>query len=82
VAADRGQIVVFVFARTVRQDSGDPPAATARPDPAARYSDVTPAARSFRGTRGPAWPVATPVNMPGDLVLLSLLERVVLERLG
>lgn len=40
VAADGGQVAVFVFARTVRQDCGDPPVRLRGLDPHARYRDV------------------------------------------
>ncbi len=40
VAADGTQVALFVFARTVRQDCGDPPVRLRGLDPAARYRDV------------------------------------------
>ncbi|GAA0937676.1 alpha-galactosidase [Virgisporangium aurantiacum] len=40
VAADGAQVALFVFARTVRQDAGDPPVRLRGLDPAARYRDV------------------------------------------
>jgi alpha-galactosidase len=40
VAADGSQVVVFVFAQTVRQDCADPPLRLRGLDPAARYRDV------------------------------------------
>lgn len=40
VAADGAQVALFVFARTVRQDCGDPPVRLRGLDPAARYRDV------------------------------------------
>lgn len=40
VAADGAQVALFVFARTVRQDSGDPPVRLRGLDPDARYRDV------------------------------------------
>ncbi|GIJ73875.1 alpha-galactosidase [Virgisporangium ochraceum] len=40
VAADGAQVALFVFARTVRQDGGDPPVRLRGLDPHARYRDV------------------------------------------
>jgi alpha-galactosidase len=40
VATDGSQVAVFAFARTVRQDSADPPLRLRGLDPAARYRDV------------------------------------------